>query len=299
MPGGIIWCYKSPRSAGCPDSELCPGGCFHYQQEGIIFDYISSDGGNLETNHFESLDSRQGNKRNLGFINYNNDLVLSPDTGGIYCYSPSGRLLWSDKGSGYLEVNAGMAYGNNFIAFPSEDEGITIYNNNGKRVTNIGLSNMSIYSTPLFLDNDRIFVYGTDDGFITALDISNNTQVFSVNPFKEHIVYPLAGDSRGIITISRSSGETVLIDPSNGRVKWRITIPDLRKTDIKPVMLGSSIIVISSGSTGLEVYKIDAGTGFVTEKKEIEGQIISDYNFKTNLYIVSSGGMVPAWTWKI
>jgi len=229
---------------------------------------------------------------------FNNNIILSDDTGTIFYINKRGKIKW--KKNIYKKIYK-RVYKN--LVFSIYENNIYIADNigfiyainleSGKLVwiKNYGVpikSNMKIIENKIFLvdQDNKILCFSTKDGSIIW-------NILSISSFiKSQNLLPIAISKNGDLYVLTSSADIFRIKPESGNVVWSRNTTDslyANATDF----FNSSEIVLSDDqiifSAGPKFFSYDATTGDTNWENEVDSvaTLIIDGE---NIFIVTENG---------
>lgn len=232
-----------------------------------------------------------GVNNNLTRPAFSDGIIYSgSDGGGITACDETGKVLWKGKaGTETFGASPSGAYG--IVAVPSIDDGIYIYNKNGRLITKVD-SSVPIYSAPLITDLGRKLIYATENGDISAYDINKNTEIWKKNyseNYTERILHPIVGDDK-ITVLFSSTGTMRALNTADGTLIWKTDFPEIKDTVINPRFINGKILLANNDGTSVVII-VDSQNGHIEAKSSlINEKIIAPYESGGTIYFGTTSG---------
>ncbi len=220
-----------------------------------------------------------------------NIIVLGAEDSGVYAYDLNGKLLWKlDKIGGQKFGGHPVIYGDKVIVSSFKD-GIFILSQNGEIINNIKLS-AQIFSSPLVIEKGKKIIYALENGTLVCYNLDTKSEEWTKS-YEDRILYPLIGNDSLVITFDRKSGTLKGYSTVDGTKKWELTVSEIQKTEIEPIMAGRNIILASRDKNS--VVKVVSLAGKVVSTLTIRDKITYPYASGNILLVGGMSGKVYAY----
>lgn len=278
-----VWEKKLSLDGTESESEVLPDGNFCYTGNQYLV-ILSPDG---ETVVRVKLGDRRSALTKP--VVDGDRIIVGSDDGSVYAVDFRGQKIWTLKDAGIEVFNAYPVCVMDRIALPSVDKGIRLVDRNGANVISLnGQGQEAVYTTPLALKNGEVIIFGNDKGDLTGYDLKGRVQLWKKNVFQDVLVYPVIGDERSAVVLSRKTGEIAGIAPMNGKVLWRRTIDDAVKTRINPVHTEKYVFICGNN----RLYVLDRMNGSVVRQGTTDTAITAVALSDNSILIGSESGQI-------
>ncbi len=222
-----------------------------------------------------------------------NMFVVGAEDNGLYAYDLNGKLLWkNEKVGGQKFGGHPVIYGDKIFASSFKD-GIYILSQNGEILDNIKLA-AQIFASPLVIDGGKKIIYALENGNLVCYNVENKKEEW-VKAYEDRIVYPLIGNDSTVVTFVRSSGILKGYSTADGNKKWELSLAELQKTDIDPLINGGNIVLSKSGDTSSLIVVVNLSTGKTISRIQINEKITQPYLSGSSLFVGTTSGKIYAY----
>jgi outer membrane protein assembly factor BamB len=258
--GRVLWQKEIAGISGPKKTVLLDNGSICFSAGRYLFIFSSS--GDL-LNKIEVCD--EGSSLTCPAVK-DKMIVVGSDNGGLFAYDDGGKPLWSKKDAGLEMFNACPVMDRDWMAVPTVDRGVLVYDRNGSVVhSNIGGKKETVYSTPLVVNNGGGLLCGNQEGELYYYDMGRSKVTWKTSLVRDVLVYPLVGSDTAAVVLGRADGQACAVRPSDGAVLWRKTFGELTRTKINPAFTDGKFVLCG----GRTVFIIDARSGSTVWRKEL------------------------------
>jgi len=273
-----------------------------FDNKGSIINY--SDSGNLiwKSNIYSKAEKKT--QPFMSLVKYNNFLIAADNLGKLYTLDiNTGKILWIKENTS--PFNSELKVLDNYIFVVDANNILNCFSlNDGNKIWDRNTEKPFINSSKklsLVVKDDNI-VFSNSIGEITSVNINTGTLSW-LRPTRNSFIFEEVMNlktsdiilNENSIYFSNNKGDFYSIDASNGVINWKQNI----SSDIKPVILGNLIFVISLDGY---LFLIEKNTGNILRVTNVMSQFkvnkkekISPTGFilnSENIYVSTNKGIL-------
>lgn len=278
-----LWEKQAPIEGIESEATLLPDGSICYTANQYL--YILSRDGSIRAK------TGSGDRKTVFTkpVLAGDRIVAGSDNGTLYAFDLGGNLIWSRKDAGIEVFNAFPVFIKNRIALPTADKGMLLIDPDGKKIETVtGQAGEAVYTAPLALKDNTLLVFGNDRGDLTGYDLKTRKTLWKENVMQDVPVYPVIGDEKTVVVLSRKTGEAVGISPASGKIVWKNASDDMVKTKVNPVVIGKYIVLCGNK----KIAVIDKESGVTVREAEADSAILSIGAMGDSVLVGSISGLV-------